>query len=225
MTAENRSCEDWRQQLDDYVDDRLPPDSARALRRHLDECSECSSAVAEIESLVAQAAELSAALEPPRDLWPGVEARLAPRARRRGVEHWIPRTIAAALLIAFGAFSSRILWPPPPAGIEIAEEAPADPVMLARAQLATAEAEYLRVKEALWLTIYRNHEDLSPMTVSVVEHNLRTIDKATRDIRRALEEDPGNQRLEGQLFAQSSAGDRPAPPLGHDDERDLGARP
>ena len=217
MTTEDRSCDRWLELVDDHVDGVLEPETDRALRRHLDDCTDCSTAASELRELLQAASELPRSMDPSPELWTGIESRLAPRSAvaprslhiarsQRRFVGWVPRAIAAALLVAFGALSSRLLWPPAPAAVDIAGEPAAVEAVLASAEVANAEAEYLRVKEALWLTIYRNHEELSPMTVHVVEHNLRTIDKAIQDIRLALDEDPGNRRLEGQLFANHKRG-------------------
>ncbi|MEE8524236.1 MAG: zf-HC2 domain-containing protein [Thermoanaerobaculia bacterium] len=206
MTSENHRCEPWQRQLDDFVDERLSPRDQAELQRHLDGCESCRREAEELEGLLAAARELPRALQPPWDSWPDIEARLSSRSRRPRLRGWVPQAIAAALLIAIGGASSRWLWPPS-AATEIAEARISDErATTGEIELARAETEYLRVKESLWISIYHHHDQLSPMTVSVVEHNLRTIDKAIEEIHQALEQDPGNPRLESQLFANHRRG-------------------
>lgn len=56
-------------------------DETEALRAHLRACSRCRSAVAEIRALRRRASELPREIEPRRDLWPGVEARVRAEPR------------------------------------------------------------------------------------------------------------------------------------------------
>lgn len=207
MTSENHSCERWLRRLDDFVDERLAPGEQTEVQRHLDGCESCRRQAAELEGLLAAARDLPRSLQPPWDSWPEIEARLSPRARGPRLHGWIPQAIAAALLIAFGGISSRLLWPPS-AATEIAEARIRDEQAIAAGaiELARAETEYLRVKESLWISVYHHQAELSPMTVSVVEHNLQTIDQAIEEIHQALEQDPGNPRLEKQLFANHRRG-------------------
>jgi hypothetical protein len=196
-------CAAWQRRLDDYVDEDLSDRARAELERHLEGCESCRSEVDEIRALVAAARSLPRSLPPPWDSWPEIESRLTPRARRPLLRGWIPQAVAAALLIAFGGISSRLLWPPPAPETAAASAAA---VTEGAVELARAEADYLRVKEDLWMSIYHHHDELSPMTVEVVEHNLRTIDKAIEEIHEALEEDPGNPRLASQLFANHRRG-------------------
>ncbi len=139
---------------------------------------------------------LPRSLEPGRDLWPEIEARLVARPRRAAGRRWAvaARLAAAVALMVAGGALSQLLWPA--AGpAEVAAAAPT------AAELEVAEGEYLRAKDALWLTAYGRRDDLSPATLRVVEKNLRIIDQAIRELRQALEEDPGNRRLEGLLYA------------------------
>ncbi len=151
---------------------------------------------------------LPRALEPGRDLWPEIEARLARRprragGRRAGFRRWavVTQLAAAVALMVLGGALSQLLRP---AGSGFEPGPAADGIRLAAApaaELEVAEGEYLRAKEALWLAAYGRRDDLSPATLRVVEKNLRIVDEAIRELRQALEEDPGNHQLEGLLYA------------------------
>jgi anti-sigma factor RsiW len=64
--------------LQDYVDGFLAPEEAAAVERRLAADPEARETVAFLRALKAQAAELPAAIEPSRDLWPGIAAAMAP---------------------------------------------------------------------------------------------------------------------------------------------------
>jgi Putative zinc-finger len=202
--AEEPGCGRWQRRLDDFVDELLPERERAELQSHLDGCASCRAEIEEIRALLAAARDLPRALPPPWDSWPEIESRLPPRERRPLLAGWIPQAVAAALLIAFGGISSRLLWPPAPDPRTAETQDTA--VAAGTIELARAEADYLRVKESLWISIYHHHDELSPMTVAVVEHNLQTIDEAIEDIHQALEQDPGNPRLASQLFANHRRG-------------------
>lgn len=56
-------------------------DEAEEVRAHLRACSPCRSVVAEIRALRRRASELPSEIQPPRDLWPEVEARVRAEPR------------------------------------------------------------------------------------------------------------------------------------------------
>jgi len=109
-------CHDVRDQLLDYQRGRLAPDLVTALRRHLDECADCTHA-----DLVDR--ELTRALErrTPQYAAPiALKRRLAagwpaparpPRVRRLWTSALLPAGVVAALLL-FAPFAREILSPP-----------------------------------------------------------------------------------------------------------------
>jgi hypothetical protein len=64
--------------LHDYVDGLLAPEEAAAVEGRLAADSEARQTVVFLRALKARAAELPAAIEPGRDLWPGIAAAMAP---------------------------------------------------------------------------------------------------------------------------------------------------
>jgi hypothetical protein len=69
----------------DYVDGALPASEKVEFERHLVSCAECRREVAFINSLRQQAAALPQRLEPPRDLWPEIAGRIAPKRNWRQI--------------------------------------------------------------------------------------------------------------------------------------------
>ncbi len=69
--------------LSDYMAGELEPEASAEIEVHLSECGGCRRALEELRAVVAAVGTLGA-LDPPRDLWPGIAATIdapAPRAR------------------------------------------------------------------------------------------------------------------------------------------------
>ena len=105
MTSSNMTCEDFDTALPDYLEGTLDDSSRASVERHLSECVRCTSLLRDIENISKQAAALPD-MVPSRDLWQGIEARIAapviplaarPEHQRRFVPAWMG--IAAAALI------------------------------------------------------------------------------------------------------------------------------
>lgn len=154
-------------------------------------------------------AAVPADVPPPRDLWPGIEARIAAApAARRGwtVTLTLPQlAMAATLLVAVSAVvswiafgSSRLETSP----IERPIVAVAEPVDRQRpdAQPANfADAQYEAAVVDLERILQEERDRLDPRTVIVIERNLQAIDNAIQQARAALDADPANPYLNSHL--------------------------
>jgi hypothetical protein len=105
MTNSTLTCEAFEVELPDYLEGTLDGEARSQLDRHLRECVRCASLVRDLENIREEAAALPD-LIPSRDLWAGIEARIAapviplvarPEKQRRISPAWIG--IAAAALI------------------------------------------------------------------------------------------------------------------------------
>ena len=105
MTSTNMTCEEFDTALPDYLEGTLDDSRRASVERHLSECVRCTSLLRDIESISKQAAALPD-MVPSRDLWQGIEARIAapviplaarPERQKRSVPAWMG--IAAAALI------------------------------------------------------------------------------------------------------------------------------
>jgi anti-sigma factor RsiW len=105
MTSSNMTCEAFDTALPDYLEGTLDGSRRASVERHLSECVRCTSLRRDIESISKQAAALPD-MVPSRDLWRGIEARIAapviplaarPERQRRMVPAWMG--VAAAALI------------------------------------------------------------------------------------------------------------------------------
>ena len=105
MTSSNITCEAFDAALPDYLEGTLDDSRRASIERHLSECVRCASLVRDIENISKDAAALPD-MVPSRDLWQGIEARIAspvlplasrPERQRRFAPAWMG--IAAAALI------------------------------------------------------------------------------------------------------------------------------
>ncbi len=211
--------------LSAYIDGDLTADETRTVADHLAACADCRAVVSDLERLrthVRAWADEPAA--PAADLWPGVAARLAPRATshstttgspagepvarlawyRRRVSLGVPELALAASLVAglAGALvSQRAVSPavqegPPPV---LAEREPLDAPDAGVATVSFADAQYDAAVSDLERVLREQRQRLNPRTVLVLERNLRIIDDAVREARAALAVDPANPLLNATL--------------------------
>lgn len=126
-------------------------------------------------------AGLAEEIQPDRDLWPGIEARLA---ARRSTSRMLRPLAAAALVLAGVGLGMWATWPaePPPPVAEV-----------------TWQAEMESASARLSATLAGRRSELDPVTVGIIEANLAIIDEAIDECARALEADPSNAQLEHRL--------------------------
>jgi tetratricopeptide (TPR) repeat protein len=199
--------DEYTDRLSDYLDGELDAAARADVDAHLRVCGECVSALDELRAVAAKARALP--IVPPRnDLWPGVEARLEPRNLRpfrarmtRRVSFTLPQLVAAglALMVLSGGavwlsrIGGRATSLPPVVAVEAPSPAPnAAPVVFADPRYDDAIADLQQALEA-------GRSKLDPQTVRVLEANLKAIDDAIEQSRRALAEDPMNVYLNSHL--------------------------
>ncbi len=105
MTNSKMTCEAFDAALPDYLEGTLAEPVRSAVAKHLSECVRCASLVRDLQKIQKDAVALPD-LVPSRDLWQGIEARIAapviplaarPERQRRIVPAWMG--VAAAALI------------------------------------------------------------------------------------------------------------------------------
>lgn len=181
--------------LDEYVDGTLPESAARDVRDHLLACPACACSEAGLRTLLRRAAQLPAERVPSRDLWPGIQGRIAagpvpagrpvPSAARYG---WM--AAAAVLLVVFtSAITLWVVRRPAPAKPSLAVASPE------LAALRMSEPDYLQARKALVAALQQRRSSLSPQTVKILDQNLAAMDRALRAMKAALDKDPGNRGL------------------------------
>lgn len=205
--------EHWTHRLSDHIDGELSAAEKAECEAHLARCPACAGTLDELRAVVAQASLLPE-LPPERDLWPGIEHRLAPRvpagsadargARGRRVAMTVPQLMAASIaLVLFSVGGAWLLLPGSgePSPLALAEEAAAAAPAASSsdvAQVAFAGA-YDDAITQLEVEFERRRGELDPETIRVVEENLAIIDGAIADAGSALAEDPSSAFLNTHL--------------------------
>src|ERR1700730_5755618 len=115
MTSSNMTCEAFDAALPDYLEGTLGDSRRASVEQHLGECVRCASLLRDIENISKEAAAMPD-LVPARELWQGIEARIAapviplaarPERQRRFAPAWMG--VAAAALIVSTAGITYIL--------------------------------------------------------------------------------------------------------------------
>ena len=147
---------------------------------------------------------------PARDLWPGVQARLEPRAAvvtRTFTFTLSQLAVAASFLIAVAAGLTWLATNRP----AFTDGGPAQKVIQASGepmggvpagevvQANFADAQFNAAVEDLERILREERGRLDPRTVLILERNLKAIDSAINEARMALETDPANQFLNSHL--------------------------
>ena len=216
-------CKAFEAALPDYLDDTLAPDAAREAAAHVTACATCRELVHDLRDVRAQARALPV-LGPSRDLWQGIEARIASpsavrsdapvmqdvarpgHARMTAMRRWFGphyatrvSALAAGLVIATAGLTyvaTRALDGTQRPGRVV----PVYPVPAVAQQVAqTSEYLYDAQIRSLHQILEQRRSRLDPKTVAVIEHNLTVIDTAIAQSKKALEHDPANAFLADQL--------------------------
>jgi hypothetical protein len=157
---------------------------------------------------VSSLAELPQSIEPPRDLWPQIEARLrdttpalapapaVPRYRRAAQLRWLAAAAMVATL-AVGMWIGRTLLPAGTPGAPlIASNPPAAYGGNALDASYVSDPRYERQRAALLSSLQTRLATMNPQTRTKVMASLATIEKAKQDLEQALGKDPGNALLQ-----------------------------
>lgn len=216
----------FRDRLSEYLDGDLDPRDEALIEAHLVECATCRATLAELRAVVARATAMPPA-EPKADLWSGVLARIEadatpvsgeaearpaaailpggstqadprPRGRRRRISFSVPQLAAASIALMLASGSG--VWVA--LNVDRGESAtgattyavgenPAVVQFVGTEQRSTI-AELERVLAA-------QRDSLDPVTVAVLESNLKIIDAAIAEAAAALARDPSNTYLNRHL--------------------------
>jgi hypothetical protein len=196
------NCIESIDRLDHYLDGRLDTAEAEDLRVHLAGCSSCADELESIRGLRERAAALSRSLEPSRDLWPGIAARISEGKVVRGRFGRRALLAAAAAVVVISSVvtayyigrSQAVVTVESPAVVEGGPSA----VLLASFEGLGVD-NYLATRAELLDALEARQHELSPETMDVVMENLLLIDQAMDRIAEALGEDPENEFLMKQL--------------------------
>jgi tetratricopeptide (TPR) repeat protein len=203
----------YSDRLSEYLDDEdLPAHERAAIDAHLAQCESCRRTLDELREVAGRAAAL-VDTPPSSELWPGVAARLDPRPRRvfasfrrgtpsRRFSFTLPQLVAASLALMIA--SGGAVWLARHGGSQtelptIAGKTPDEPIAPGFAPASVADAHYDEAIADLEKILEEGRSKLDPETVRVLQENLRTIDQAIEQCRRALAADPADAYLNDHL--------------------------
>ena len=197
------NCHEWTDRFDDFLDGRLDAAEEEGLQAHIAGCPSCTAELANIRELRDLAAALPRSLEPARDLWPGIEARVSETKVVRGRFGRRALLAAAAAVVVVssvvtayfvGRSQAVVVTAEPPA---VVESGPSE-VLLASFE-GLGVNNYLDTRTELLDALEARKHELSGETMDVVMENLLLIDRAMDRIAEALGGDPENEFLMKQL--------------------------
>jgi hypothetical protein len=206
------------ERLSAYLDDELSASEAHAVDRHLEECFECRRVLAELREVSARAARLPD-LTPAAELWNGIAARIEsmPQAdpaslqvidlrtrqvarQGRRIAFSLPQLAAASIVLML--LSGSVVWFALKGGsaapTTLAVDYTGQPVRLVSVG-PDQVTDYTSAVLALENALRQQRDRLDPVTIAILEENIRTIDSAITEAEAALERDPGNLYLNQHL--------------------------
>ncbi|HVO13124.1 MAG TPA: zf-HC2 domain-containing protein [Vicinamibacteria bacterium] len=205
------TCQELDARLDDWVDGLLPPREAAEVEAHLAGCAACREAERRLRRVVAHAGALPRAVTPPRDLWPGIQQRIAAPARWGWLSRWTSPLVLAAAAVGVLAVAAVVWQGRQPAGVQTAEipaASPAPQPVSAEGgsldpELEAAVRDYQAAANALFAALQQRQQSraIAPSDLARVQANLLVIDKAIAEVRAALVRDPANPELNRMLVA------------------------
>ena len=201
MTTLAITCEIFSDQLMNFLENDLDDATRVAMEAHAQGCAACGALLADLRGIAARAGALPT-LAPSRDLWLQVAQQIAtpivPMAPRTSV--WPRRIVITSALAATFAFAAVLGYAtthrtPASAETTAATRAPSSQTAAARLVSATPEAvEHSYDTEIVRLRAIVNarQAELDPVTLAVIQKNLKVIDDAIAQCKAALAHDPAS---------------------------------
>lgn len=213
MTDPTFTCETFEAALPAWLDGTLAHDERERAERHRAGCAACAALVTDLEAIMTNARQLPD-LEPSRDLWPDIEARIAPRvlelpARAATPAPALPlrRWLAAVALVTVSITGTWAVMRNRPGSAPAGEVAGGPgqprtprPVLVADGAARPGAAATLAAElDALERIVADREHQLDPETVRIVRENLAIIDRAIDEARRAMATEPDDALLDEQF--------------------------
>lgn len=214
----------YRESIHELIDGTIGAIRRAELERHLADCAECRSLLADMEAL-RNAADTLDPLEPPDGVWLQIAGRLRqegrvalPPARRPArVRHMAILAIAASLLVAVGAAIVMLLTqyrgnapggqpvtatrqPPGDSGTDIGVESVEAEFRLAEQHYQNAIAKLEQAARLDQTASAQDPHALDAQTAAMLQKNLQVIDQAIAESRSALRSEPSSAPARDSLF-------------------------
>ena len=194
----------FQDRLNDYLDESLPEEERLEVARHIDQCPVCSAELGRMESLIEEARELPESIEPRRDLWPDIEAQIAPQpapTRRKPFKlfgilrpQWALVGAAAAAAVVVMLLSGS----PDESGVsdvarsrDVQLSVPSHVISLMQA----LEYECRGAGKQLLASINNSDSPSQMEAAAAIEQSVRPLDIAIEEMKSALETNPGDPAL------------------------------
>ena len=194
MTSDNQAHLSF-EQLNDFVDGRLSPASRHELETHLARCARCARDRDRLEALLVQSRALPAEVTPPPELWSAVHREIVAAASSRMPRAWLLAAAALLLIAVSSAVTALLVRRPQVVAVRHGETATAVAALRLPVAVRSVDADYQAVIRELDESLAERRGQLSPETIAKVEANLRVVDQAIGEARRALAADPANRDL------------------------------
>ncbi|MEX2280886.1 MAG: zf-HC2 domain-containing protein [Gemmatimonadota bacterium] len=204
------------ERLSAYLDGELRAAEAEELERHIEECFDCRRVLAELREVRARSGALPDLL-PASDLWSGIATRIESmpqadlsslqvidlRTRRasrlsKRIAITLPQLAAASIVLML--LSGSAVWfalkGSQPAAVALDYTGQSVRMVSMGPDQVT---DYTSAVRALENALRQQRDRLDPVTVAILEENIRAIDTAITEAEAALERDPGSLYLNQHL--------------------------
>lgn len=202
--------------IQDYIDGELPDDEMREVADRLNRDADWRAEEERIRALLRQVHSLPKSIEPGRELWHGIERRIADTPADNVVT--FPRSAvyafaAAAVVVVLTSVSFLAAQDKQPAtdpgtpnksmtANPVDNDVPVHFVSSTEdAEYDLALAHYQSATEALRVSIEERSDSMEEETWIAVSESLKVIEQAIQDIENALDDDPSNPELRTLLVA------------------------
>jgi anti-sigma-K factor RskA len=195
-----------RHLLDDYVTGELTEDARGPVADHIAACEICRAEVESLKGIIARAADLPKAIEPPADAWLNIRAAIERDKEAVATHHGTSESFwrrpyvlgAAVVLVAILSSGGTALY----LNSRSANTSRATASNTANGATPASfvaftieENTYLRNVAVLQDLLDQQEKSLAPETVAQLKASLRTVDEAILEARNALARDPANKML------------------------------
>lgn len=193
-----RDCLITRERLGEHVRDELDADEQKAVEAHLVACRPCRRELEAARALLTATRRLPEEVEPRRDLWPEIEARLAASETASPQRRpWLPVAVAAvvALLVLLPVTLDRLT--PVEEGPDRAA-GPATPTSddaFTGATGAYLADGFLHARSDLTVAVETRRSALGRAEAAELVDSVRLLDQAVGEIHAALVRSPDDPRL------------------------------